>query len=134
EAVAGLIPQWTSPYAMAVASNKVKNMALAQAGQAVQQRAADNGRTLEDFEAQSEAMSTAGGPVQAYTQQMNAGFLSGNPQLMLRNLNAYRALRNSNPKVLNGMSKEAEAMMTNFESQMEDGNAPDVAAQKATEI
>lgn len=134
EAVAGLIPQWTSPYAMATASNKVKNMALVQAAQAVQQRAADNGRTLEDFEAQSEAMSTAGGPVQSYTQQMNAGFLSGNPELMLRNLNAYRALRNSNPKVLNGMSKQAEAMMTNFESQMEDGNAPDIAAQKASEI
>ncbi len=134
QAVAGLIPQWTSPYAMATASNKVKNMALAQAGQAVQQRAADNGRPLEDFEAQTEAMSTAGGPVQSYTQQMNAGFLSGNPELMLRNLNAYRALRISNPKALNGVSKHAEAMMTNFESQMEDGNAPDVAAQKASEI
>jgi len=134
EQVAGLMPQWTSPYAMATASNKVKNMALVQAAQAVQQRAADNGRSLEDFEAQSEAMSTAGGPIQSYTQQMNAGFLSGNPELMLRNLNAYRALRNSNPKALNGMSKQAEAMMTNFESQMEDGNAPDVAAQKASEI
>jgi hypothetical protein len=134
EQVASLMPQWNSPYAMATASNKIKNMALIQAGQDVQQRAADNGRTLDDFEAQAEAMSTSGGPIQSFTQQMNAGFLSGNPQLMIRNLNAYRALRNSNPKVLNGMDKTAEAMMTNFESQMEDGNAPDIAAQKASEI
>lgn len=134
EKVANLMPQWNSPYAMATTSNKVKNMALIQAGQDIQQRAADNGRTLDDFEAQAEAMSTAGGPIQSFTQQMNAGFLSGNPQLMIRNLNAYRALRNSNPKVLNGMEKQAEAMMTNFESQMEDGNAPDIAAQKASEI
>lgn len=132
--VAGLMPQWNNPYAMAVANNKVKNMALVQAGQDVQQRAADNGRTLDDFEAQAEAMSTAGGPIQSFTQQMNAGFLSGNPQLMTRNLNAYRALRNSNPKVLNAMSKQAEGMMTAFESQLENGNAPDVAAQNATEI
>lgn len=134
EQVASLMPQWTSPYAMAVASNKVKNMALVQAGQDIQQRAADSGRTLDDFEAQAEAMSTAGSPIQSFTQQMNAGFISGNPQLMMRNLNAYRALRNANPKVLNGMEKQAEAMMTNFESQMEDGNAPDIAAQKASEI
>jgi hypothetical protein len=134
EQVASLMPQWTSPYAMAVASNKVKNMGLVQAGQDIQQRAADKGRTLDDFEAQAEAMATAGGPIQNFTQQMNAGFLSGNPQLMTRNLNAYRALRNSNPKVLDGMSKQAEAMMTNFESQLEDGNAPDVAAQNAKEI
>lgn len=132
--VADLIPQWTNPYQMAIASNKVKNMALVQAGQDVQQRAADNGRTLDDFEAQAEAMSTAGGPIQHFTDQMNAGFLSGNPQLMTRNLNVYRALRNSNPKVLNGMDKKALAMMTNFESQMEDGNAPDIAAQKAQEV
>ena len=134
EQVATLMPNWTSPYAMAVANNKIKNMALVQAGQDVQQRAADKGRTLDDFEAQAEAMATAGGPIQNFTQQMNAGFLSGNPQLMTRNLNAYRALRNANPKVLNGMDKKAEAMMTNFESQLEDGNAPDVAAQKAQEI
>ncbi len=134
EQVASLMPEWTSPYTMAVASNKVKNMALIQAGQSVQQRAANSGRTLDDFEAQAEAMSTSGAPVQSFTQQMNAGFLSGNPQLMIRNLNAYRALRNSNPKVLNGMSKQAEAMMTNFESQLEDGNAPDIAAQKASEV
>jgi len=134
EAVAGLIPNWTKPYVMAVASNKTKNMALIQAAEDVQQRAANNGRTLDDFEAQAEAMSTAGSPVQNFTHQMNAGFLSGNPQLMMRNLNAYRALRNSNPKVLSGMDKKAEAMMTNFESQMEDGNAPDIAAQKASEI
>jgi hypothetical protein len=134
EQVATLMPNWTSPYAMAVANNKIKNMALVQAGQDVQQRAANNGRNLDDFEAQAEAMATAGGPIQNFTQQMNAGFLSGNPQLMTRNLNAYRALRNANPKVLNGMDKKAEAMMTNFESQLEDGNAPDVAAQKAQEI
>lgn len=134
EQVAGLMPQWTSPLAMATASNKVKNMALVQAGQDIQQRAADNGRTLDDFEAQTEAMSTAGSPIQSYSQQLNAGFLSGNPQLMIRSLNAYRALRASNPKVLNGMNKTAEAMMTNFESQMEDGNAPDIAAQKASEV
>lgn len=134
EQVASLIPHWNDAYVMAKASNKVKNMALVQAGKDVQQRAADKGRTLDDFEAQAEAMATAGGPVQDFTKQMNAGFLSGNPQLMIRNLNAYRALRNSNPKVLNGMNKTAEAMMTNFESQMEDGNAPDIAAQKATEV
>ena len=134
EQVASLIPQWTSPDAMAVASNKVKNMALVQAGQDVQQRAANNGRTLDDFEAQAEAMSTAGGPVQNFTQQMNAGFLSGNPELMIRNLKAYRALKNSNAKVLNKMEPKALAMMTNFESQMEDGNAPDIAAQKAYEV
>lgn len=134
EQVASLMPNWTSPYAMAVASNKVKNMALVQAGQDIQQRAADTGRNLDDFEAQAEAMSTAGSPIQSFTQQMEAGFLSGNPQLMIRNINAYRALRNSNPKVLNGIDKKALAMMTNFESQMEDGNAPDVAAQKASEI
>lgn len=134
EKVASLMPQWTSPYAMAVASNKVKNMALIQAGQDVQQRAADKGRTLDDFEAQSEAMATAGGPIQSFTQQMNAGFLSGNPKLMIRNLNAYRSLRNSNPKALNGMDQKALAMMTNFESQMEDGNAPEIAAQKASEV
>ena len=132
--VADLMPQWTNPYQMAIASNKVKNMALVQAGQDVQQRAADNGRTLDDFEAQAEAMSTAGGPIQHFTDQMNAGFLSGNPQLMTRNLNVYRALRNSNPKVLNGLDKKALAMMTNFESQMENGNAPDIAAQKAQEV
>jgi hypothetical protein len=132
--VDGLMPNWTSPYAMAVASNKTKNMALIQAAQDVQQRAADKGRVLNDFEAEAEAMATAGGPIQDFTHQMNAGFLSGNPELMLRNLNAYRALRNSNPKALNGMDKKAEAMMTNFESQMENGNAPDVAAQKASEV
>lgn len=134
QAVSGLIPLWNSSDAMATASNKVKNMALIQAGQDVQQRAASSGRPLDDFQAQSEAMSTAGGPVQSYTQQMNAGFLSGNPTLMLRNLNAYRALKNSNPKVLNAVDKKAEAMMTNFESQMEDGNAPDIAAQKSYEV
>ncbi len=134
EQVAAIMPQWTSPLAMATTSNKVKNMALVQAGQDIQQRAADSGRSLDDFEAQTEAMSTAGGPIQSYTQQLNAGFLSGNPQLMIRSLNAYRALRNSNPKALNGMQKQAEAMMTNFESQMEDGNAPDIAAQKASEV
>jgi hypothetical protein len=132
--VSNLMPQWNSPYAMAVASNKTKNAALIQAAGDVQQRAASSGRQLDDFEAEAEAMATAGGPIQDFTHQMNAGFLSGNPDLMLRNLNAYRALRNSNPKALNGMDKKAEAMMTNFESQMEDGNAPDVAAQKATEI
>jgi len=132
--VSALMPQWSDSYAMAVANNKTKNVALIQAGQDVQQRAASSGRTLDDFEAQTEAMSTAGGPIQSYTQQLNAGFLSGNPELMIRNLNAYRALRNSNAKVLSGISKTAEAMMTNFESQMEDGNAPDVAAQKANEI
>lgn len=131
--VSALMPMWNSPYEMAKAGNKTKNLALIQAGQDVQQRAADGGRTLDDFEAQSEAMSTAGGPIQNYTQQMNAGFLSGNPQLMLRNLNAYRALSKSNPSVLNGVDKRAQAMMTAFESQMEDGNAPDIAAQKATE-
>lgn len=134
EQVAGLMPQWNNPYAMATATNKTKNMALIQAAQDIQQRAADGGRTLDDFEAQAEAMSTAGGPIQSFTQQMNAGFLSGNPQLMIRNLNAYRALRVSNPKVLNGLSKEAEAMMTNFESQMENGNAADISAQKAAEV
>jgi len=134
EAVAGLIPNWTKPYVMATASNKTKNMALLQAGQDVQQRAADNGRSLDDFEAQAEAMSTAGSPVQDFTKQMNAGFLSGNPQLMTRNLNAYRALTKSNPKVLNDISPDAEAMMNQFESQMENGNAPDVAAQNASEI
>ena len=132
--VSALMPEWNSPYAMAVADAKTKNIALIQAGQDVQQRAADAGRTLDNFEAQTEAMSTAGTPIQSYTQQLNAGFLSGNPQLMIRNLNAYRALRNSNPKALDGMSQTAQAMMTNFESQMEDGNAPDVAAQKASEI
>lgn len=134
EAVATLMPQWTNPYAMAVASNKTKNMTLVQAAQDIQQRAADSGRTLDDFEAQAEAMATAGSPVQSFTEQMNAGFLSGNPQLMMRNLNAYRALRNANPKALIGMDKKAEAMMTNFESQMEDGNAPDVAALKSSEV
>ncbi len=134
EQVSSLMPEWNNPYAMATASSKTKNIALIQAGQDVQQRAADAGRTLDDFQAQSEAMSTAGGPIQSYTQQMNAGFLSGNPELMLRNLNAYRSLNNANPSVLNGMDKRALAMMTNFESQMEDGNAPDIAAEKATEI
>lgn len=132
-AVAALMPHWTSPDVMAMASNKTKNVALIQAAQDVQQRAANNGRTLTDFEAQAEAMSTAGGPIQNFTQQMDAGFLSGNPQLMLRNLNAYRALKNSNPAVLNNMDKRAQAMMTSFESQMEDGNAPEIAAQKASE-
>lgn len=132
-AVNSLMPAWNSPYEMAKASNKTKNLALMQAGQDVQQRAADGGRTLDDFEAQAEAMSTAGGPIQNFTQQMNAGFLSGNPQLMQRNLNAYRALKNANPSVLNNMDKRAQAMMTSFESQLEDGNAPDIAAQKATE-
>jgi hypothetical protein len=132
--VSALMPQWNSPYAMATASNKTKDVALIQAGQDIQQRAADGGRTLDDFEAQAEAMATAGGPIQSFTHQMNAGFLSGNPQLMLRNLNAYRALKNTNPSVLNGMDKRALAMMTNFESQMEDGNDPDVAAQKANEV
>ncbi len=134
QAVAGLMPAWTDPYAMATANNKTKNMALVQAGQDIQQRAANSGRTLGDFEAQAEAMATSGGPIQDFTHQMNAGFLSGNPQLMTRNLNAYRALRNANPKALIGMDNKALAMMTNFESQMEDGNAPDVAAQKASEI
>lgn len=132
--VAALMPQWTDPYAMSVANNKSKNQALIQAGHDIQQRAADSGRTLGDFEAQAEAMATAGTPVQSFTHQMNAGFLSANPQLMTRNLNAYRALNKANPKALNGMDKKALAMMTNFESQMEDGNAPDIAAQKASEI
>lgn len=132
--VSNLMPEWNSPYAMAVASNKTKNMALTQAAEDIQQRAASSGRTLDNFKAEAEAMATAGGPIQDFTHQMNAGFTSGNPELMVRNLNAYRALRNSNPKALNGMSKTAEAMMTNFESQMENGNAPDIAAQKANEI
>jgi len=132
--VNSLMPEWNNPYSMAVTDTKTKNVALIQAGQDIKQRAADKGRVLDDFTAQTEAMSTAGTPIQSYTQQLNAGFLSGNPDLMMRNLDAYRALRNSNPKVLNGISKTAEAMMTNFESQMEDGNAPDVAAQKASEI
>lgn len=131
--VNALMPMWNNPYEMAKASNKTKNLALMQAGQDVQQRAADGGRTLDDFEAQAEAMSTAGGPIQNFTQQMNAGFLSGNPQLMQRNLNAYRALNKSNPSVLNSVDKRAQAMMTAFESQMENGNAPDIAAQKASE-
>ena len=134
QAVAGLMPNWNDAYQMAVANNKTKNAALIQAGQDVQQRAADSGRTLDDFEAQTEAMASAGSPIQNYTQQLNAGFLSGNSQLMTRSLNAYRALRNANPRVLSGISPQAEAMMTNFESQMEDGNDPDIAAQKASEI
>lgn len=132
--VNALIPQWTNVDSMAVADNKTKNLALIQAAQDVQKRASDGGRSIDEFQAQTEAMSTAGTPVQSYTEQLNAGLLSGNPELMLRNLNAYRELNNSNPRVLTGVSSQARAMMTKFESQMEDGNAPDLAALNASEI
>lgn len=133
DAVMRLTPLWTNADAMAQADNKTKNITLIQKAQDVQQRAADLGRTLDDFQAQAEAMSTAASPVQAFTQQMNAGFLSGNPQLMMRNLNAYRALNKANARVLIDMEPKAEAMMTAFESQMENGNATDVAALNASE-
>lgn len=134
EKVSMLMPQWNSTFAMAVADSKTKNIALAQAGNDNQKRAAENGRQIDEFEGQMYAMATAGGPIQNFTQKLNAGLQSGNPELMTRSLNAYRYLQNVNPRVLSGVSKNAEAMMTNFESQMENGNAPDVAAQNALQV
>ena len=129
-----IIPSWTNTDVMAVASKKDKNNGLILATQDTLQMAASRGREITPEQAEVEVMSTAAVPIPNFTDKMNRGLLSGNPDVMMAKLQAYNLLRESNPRVLNGITGDAKAMLTQFELQLEDGNQPDVAAQKAYEV
>lgn len=129
-----LAPLFGNVDAMAVATEKTKDTTLQQLTQVNSQRAAQLGTELTPFESMSEIMANAGTPVKSYTNVMNSGLLSGNAQLMERNIKAYQALNRNNPKVLLGVTDQAKAMMTAYEGQINGGNSPEAAALNAKQI
>lgn len=133
-AVDGLTANWNNVDAMSVANDKTKNSTLANVANAIQENANNKGRSIDQFQASTEAMASAGGPVSDFTKTMNGRFESGNPAMMNQAIQSYRYLLKTNPKVLAGVNKSAEAMMTVYENQIENGNDPVVAAARAREV
>jgi len=119
---------WENTDSMAFSSEDAKKKRLFEIAEARQEQARNNGVDLSQFEAMTEAMQVAGAPVKAYTEVLNQGFLSGNGDLMLRNLKAYDALRRTNSNVLLGMSDKAIAAKTKFERELNNGFPVEIAA------
>ena len=133
ERAANLVHHWNDTDVMATATKEDKNNALLLATEDILSLAASKGIKLDPATAKVQAMASSSVPIPSFTAEMNTGFLSGNPNVMLEKLHFFNSLDNANPLVLAGISQEAIAMKTQFELQLE-GNEPDVAAQNAKEI
>jgi len=131
--VANLQANFTNPMIMNSASAEDRNKAFTNQVDAAKVNARKQGVDLSDDDAQLETASTAGAPIPAYIDKLNNGLQSGNPNLMMRSWQDYKALVSSGGQASQGIKKTAVAMGTMMNHFLEQGMSPDIAAERANE-
>jgi len=131
--VAGLQASWHDPMVMNNASADDRNDAFSGQVEAAKVKARQQGVDLSDDDAQLETASTAGAPIPAYINKLNNGLESGNPDLMMRSWQDYKALVSSGGQASQGIKKTAVAMGTMMNHFLEQGMSPELASERANE-
>lgn len=118
------IAGWSNPTAQAGLTSENRNKAYTQLQTEVLKKYPNKSPN----EARTEVVMAAGKEVKQYTDEINAEFLSGNPQKMLEAQQSYLKVYANNPGNVLGVTQKAQQMYFAFQGQLDQGKSPEEAA------